>query len=224
MTFSKELKEGTKKSHSAAENTSFVKNFLKGVVNKESYRKLVANFYFVYRALEEQLEKYKDNPVIEPIYFKDLNRVPFLEKDLQYYYGPTWREDIKPTEACQQYVNRIREIEPKLLISHHYTRYIGDLSGGQILKRIAQNALPLSEGEGLYFYDFPAIPDAKGFKIQYRNVLDTLPLDEQDHNAIIVEANYAFRLNMYMFDELEGNALKSFLKILCGLIRGKTLK
>ena len=29
-------------------------------------------------------------------------------------------------------------------------------------------------------------------------------------NAIINEANYAFRLNMYMFDEIDGDAGKTF--------------
>ena len=50
--FSKELKEGTSKSHSAAENTKFVSSFLRGVVSEENYRGLIANFYFVYRAME----------------------------------------------------------------------------------------------------------------------------------------------------------------------------
>ena len=44
MTFSKEIKAGTKKSHSAAENTSFVKSFLRGVVSKDSYKVLVAAY------------------------------------------------------------------------------------------------------------------------------------------------------------------------------------
>ena len=43
MAFSKELKIGTKKSHSAAENTTFVASFLRGVVSKESYKKLVSD-------------------------------------------------------------------------------------------------------------------------------------------------------------------------------------
>ncbi|MGL6341317.1 MAG: biliverdin-producing heme oxygenase, partial [Waterburya sp.] len=34
------LREGTKKSHTMAENVGFVKCFLKGVVEKKSYRKL----------------------------------------------------------------------------------------------------------------------------------------------------------------------------------------
>ena len=53
MTLSKELKTGTKKSHSAAENTKFVASFLRGVLDYQEYRKLIANFYFVYRAMEE---------------------------------------------------------------------------------------------------------------------------------------------------------------------------
>ena len=44
--FSKELKEATKESHSAAENTKFVAGFLRGVVDPEEYRKLIANFWY----------------------------------------------------------------------------------------------------------------------------------------------------------------------------------
>ena len=42
------LKEGTKESHSAAENTKFVASFLRGVVDYEEYRKLLTNFYYVF--------------------------------------------------------------------------------------------------------------------------------------------------------------------------------
>ena len=42
-----QLREGTKKSHTMAENTGFVSCFLKGVVDKASYRKLVADLFFV---------------------------------------------------------------------------------------------------------------------------------------------------------------------------------
>ena len=216
--FSKELKEGTSKSHSAAENTKFVSSFLRGVVSEENYRGLIANFYFVYRAMEEEISKHKSDPTIGQVYYKSLERTNFLERDLRYFYGPNWRSIVVPTEACQQYVNRIREVEPYLLIAHHYTRYIGDLSGGVILRGIAEKALTLPKGEGLHFYDFPDISDAKGFKTSYRTQLDSIPLTEQQKNAIIVEANYAFRLNIYIFDELEGNATKSLWKMLINFI------
>ena len=215
-TFAKQLKEGTKKSHSAAENTTFVKSFLRGVVNKESYRALVNDLYFVYCALEEEVSNLKDHPVIGNLQLSDLERKDALEMDLRYYYGPIWRSLIKPSEACERYVNRIHEVaknEPELLVGHHYTRYLGDLSGGQILKGIAQKALELGDGQGLKFYDFEKIEDTKAYKAGYRGILNDLPIDQHQADAIIVEANYAFRLNMYMFDTLEGNWFKSILKI-----------
>ena len=214
--FAKQIKEGTKKSHSAAENTSFVKSFLKGVVNKESYRGLISDFYFVYSALEEEVTKLKDHPVVGSLDLPELRRKISLEMDVRYYYGPIWRSLIKPSEACERYVNRIREVaknEPELLVGHHYTRYLGDLSGGQILKGIAEKAMELGDGEGLKFYEFQNIEDSKTYKQEYREKLNNLPIDQHQADAIIVEANYAFRLNMHMFDTLEGNWFKSILKI-----------
>ena len=49
------LREGTKKAHTMAENTGFVSCFLKGVVDKASYRTLVADLFFVYSAMEEEI-------------------------------------------------------------------------------------------------------------------------------------------------------------------------
>ena len=219
--FALQLKTETKKSHSAAENTKFVGSFLRGVISKESYRQLVANFYFIYRAMEEEMEKLKESPIVGPIHNQLLNRTDNLERDLRYFYGPMWRSIITPTEQCQRYVNRIREVaddEPELLIGHHYTRYLGDLSGGQILKGIAEKSLNLKDNEGLWFYEFEGISDKKGFKTQYRNALNTIPISQSMANAIINEANYAFRLNMYMFDELEGNGVQSLFKVIIGFI------
>ena len=214
--FATQIKEGTKKSHSAAENTSFVASFLRGVVSKESYKKLVSDLYFVYSAMEEEIDNLEDHPIVGHIQLADLKRVDALEKDLRFYYGPIWRSLITPSEACEKYVNRIREVaknEPELLVGHHYTRYLGDLSGGQILKGIAQKAMELGDGQGLNFYEFENIPDAKAYKACYKGILNHLDLDQHQVNDIIVEANYAFRLNMYMFDTLEGNWFQSLLQI-----------
>ena len=216
--FSKEIKEGTKKSHSAAENTKFVASFLKGVLDPEEYRKLITNFWYVYETMEQRLQETND-PFVNEI--KKWNvllfRTAFIQRDLRYYYGPMWREKQIPTEACNKYCYRINEVfndNPYLLIAHHYTRYIGDLSGGQILKGIAKKALNPPEGEGLHFYDFPRIEDAKEFKIEYRSTLDNLNLSREQKDALIEEANYAFKLNMDMFNEMKGSATKSLLVLL----------
>ena len=209
MALALELKTGSKRSHTAAENTKFVGSFLRGVISEENYRTLIKDFYFVYSALEEEMERLDDDEFLKPIHFKELNRLNALKMDLRYYYGPNWMMEIKPSEACIQYTERIHEVadkDPYLLVGHHYTRYLGDLSGGQILKGIAEKALNLPKNEGLHFYDFPKIDDKKEFKTKYRAALDGLTTDSSKINDIIAEANYAFRLNMYMFDELSGTA------------------
>ena len=209
------LKEGTKESHSAAENTKFVASFLRGVVDYEEYRKLLTNFYYVYDTMEQRIRETED-PMVQAIKSEDLERKEAIERDLEYYYGPEWKDKQTPSEACNTYCHRINEVaekDPYLLIAHHYTRYIGDLSGGKILKEIAARVLKPPVGKGLDFYEFPSIPNAKEFKNNYRACLDNLDCDEQQINALITEANYAFRLNMYMFDEIQGSASKSFLRL-----------
>jgi heme oxygenase len=206
------LREGTKKSHTMAENVGFVKCFLKGVVEKNSYRTLVANLYFVYSAMEEEMEKLRDHEIVSKIYFPQLHRKQSLEKDLYFYYGTNWRNEVAPSQAAQAYVARIREIaatQPELLAAHSYTRYLGDLSGGQILKNIAQRAMNLGENGGTAFYEFETIPDEKAFKNEYRQALNELPIDQATADVIVEEANAAFGMNMKMFMELEGNLIKA---------------
>lgn len=210
------LREGTKKSHTMAENVGFVKCFLRGVVEKTSYRNLVTNLYFVYAAMEEEMERLQAHPLVSKIYFPELNRKSSLEKDLEYYYGVNWRQEIKISSAGQAYVNRIHEIAntaPELLVAHSYTRYLGDLSGGQILKKIAQKAMNLGD-EGTAFYEFKDVADEKEFKNQYRQALNDLPIDLETANRIVDEANDAFGMNMKLFQELEGNLIMAIGKML----------
>jgi len=216
-----QLREGTKKAHTMAENTGFVTCFLKGVVDKVSYRKLVADLYFVYCAMEEEIGRLKSHPVVGPIASDALNRRASLEADLQFYFGSGWRSAVAPTPGAQEYVARLHQVaqdSPELLVGHHYTRYIGDLSGGQILKNIAQKAMNLGEHDGLRFYEFDAIPDEKAFKAAYRQSLDALPIDQAMADRIVAEANHAFHLNMTMFQELEGNLVAAIGKVLFGFL------
>ena len=220
MDLAVQLKEGTKKSHSAAENTKFVASFLRGVLDPKQYRQLLTNFYYVYDTMEQRIRETED-PLVKAIKSEALERKEALELDLEYYYGPTWKDEQIPSEACNTYCYRINEVaekDPYLLIAHHYTRYIGDLSGGQVLKEITQRVLQPPVGKGLNFYEFPSIQNAKDFKNNYRAVLDNLDVDQSQINNLIAEANYAFRLNMYMFEEIQGKAalagwalLKSYL-------------
>ncbi|NCJ06800.1 heme oxygenase [Synechococcales cyanobacterium C] len=205
------LREGTKKSHTMAENVGFIKCFLKGTVEKTSYRKLVANLYFVYSAIEEEMDRLKDHPIVSKIYFPELNRKQSLEQDLAYYFGGNWRQQVAPSAAAQAYIQRIHavgETAPELLVAHSYTRYLGDLSGGQILKGIAERGMNLND-EGTAFYTFEAIDDEKAFKNTYRQAMNDLAVDDATVDRIVAEANDAFGMNMKMFQELEGSLIKA---------------
>ena len=224
-----QLREGTKKSHTMAENTGFVACFLKGVVEKKSYRKLISDLYFVYKAMEEEIERLvaEEHPIIKPIGFKELFRKNTLEKDLKYYYGENWINLIQISQSATNYVNRIKFVakeSPELLVGHHYTRYIGDLSGGQILKKIAKKALNIEGNEGLDFYEFAMIDDEKKFKKSYSETLNSLPINQDIANQIIEEANQAFTYNMNMFKELEGNLIAVLGKIVFNYITKKVRK
>jgi heme oxygenase (biliverdin-producing, ferredoxin) len=205
-----QLRVGTQKAHTMAESTSFVTSFLKGIVDKQSYGKLVGNFYFIYEALEAELTQHQQHPVLGKIFYKELWRQQTLENDLTYYYGTDWRSKVQPSAACEKYVQRLKAVsqtEPELLVAHAYTRYMGDLSGGQILKKIAKQAMALEDGNGTAFYDFDMIKNHGEFKKQYRASLDALPVDEATADKIVTEANHSFHLNMELFKELEGNWL-----------------
>ncbi|XP_013930637.1 PREDICTED: heme oxygenase 2, partial [Thamnophis sirtalis] len=202
------LKEGTKEAHDRAENTQFVKDFLKGHIKRELFKLGTAALYFTYSALEEEMERNKDQPSFTPLYFPlELHRKEALARDLEYLYGESWEEKIQCSEATQRYVDRIHHVgqqEPELLAAHAYTRYMGDLSGGQVLKRVAQRALKLpSSGEGINFYMFENISNPQQFKQFYRARLNALDVSQETKERIVREANRAFEFNMQVFEELD---------------------
>ena len=199
---SEALKSGTAASHQAAEDVHFVKNFIKGIIDRELYAELVLSLYHVYSALEEALNQHA------PKYFRtchfptELSRKEALQEDVDFWHG-TLPNRISP--ATRDYVDRIQYLaktDPLLLLAHAYTRYLGDLSGGKILARVARRAMQL-ESDGLDFYKFEYISSAKLFKDQYRRALDDLCLTPTQVSKLVVEANIAFVLNMRLFEELD---------------------
>ena len=128
---------------------------------------------------------------------------------MEFYFGSEWKE-VPMSDATNAYVKRIHEVskkDPAHLIAHHYTTYLGDLSGGQILGKMAIKAMDLpSTGEGVQFYVFKNIPDAKKFKNMYQACLDELHIDKVKSDEIVKEANYVFLLNIYLFQEIDALA------------------
>lgn len=202
------LKNGTAKAHAEAERVHFVREFIRGRVPREIYQHLIVNLHYVYTALEESLDACWEHELLEPLYFPDeLRRTPSLHRDAEYFLGEAWKGQSEPSEATRAYVQRIREVaqkSPELLLSHAYTRYLGDLSGGQTLARAAQRGMKLPEdGSGVHFFKFKRIPDTEKFKNMYRALLDSLTVSKETATRLVMEANAAFAFNIRLFEELD---------------------
>lgn len=212
-TLSQSLKVGTAVSHQAAEDVHFVANFVKGRIDRRLYAQLVMMLYHVYKVLEECLDAHAANHFASCHFPRELRRTPSLEEDLDFWFGADHAPDMSP--ATRDYVNRIHAVartDPLLLLAHSYTRYLGDLSGGRILARVARRAMNLGGGggtgtdeptEGLAFYHFGEIESPKKFKDHYRSALDALVLTPEQIERLVAEANVAFVLNIRLFEELD---------------------
>jgi heme oxygenase len=197
------LKNGTAGAHKAAESVHFVKNFIRGKIDRDLYGLLVAQLYHLYGKLEEALDQHAPMHFSSCHFPKELHRREALHEDVEFWHTGT----PKLSPATQDYLHRIQylcDTNPLLLLAHAYTRYLGDLSGGKVLARVAKRALNLkADDDGLAFYQFPHVQSFKLFKDKYRSALNDLSLNNDQIQALVREANVAFLLNMRLFEELD---------------------
>ncbi len=196
------LRHGTQESHRLAENTPFIRDFFKGNLSLASYREFLVQLYSIYSALEKSQELHRSHRIYSLLYFPALYRTAALERDLDFFYGDAAWRDVQPLAATEEYVQRILMLSQTWvegLVAHHYTRYLGDLSGGQVLKRVVAKTFDLPSGQGQAFYEFPHIADHKAFKEEYRARLDGLALDDNTAQEVVNEAIFAFELNRRVF-------------------------
>mmetsp|Transcript_24893 Transcript_24893/g.45073 ORF Transcript_24893/g.45073 Transcript_24893/m.45073 type:complete len:297 (-) Transcript_24893:87-977(-) len=218
------LDDGTRKSHSMAQNSAFVSGFFKGLSTREAYRALITSLYFVYSAMEDAFD---DPNVISDVHALDdaeLRRMSALKQDMDYFYGVEWESTISPSPSTKSYVARVRHVaehKPYLLIAHQYTRYLGDLFGGQMMGGMATRSLDLEQGKGVAFYNFDDIPSTKNFITDWYQRLNALDLTEEQKMEIVDEANNVFDLNIGILEELEGSPLKAMWSLALNTLKMK---
>lgn len=192
------LRRETWSDHERAQFSPFELSLAEGTITKEGYAELILNILPVYEALEARIEELKDDPMVSQFHIPELARVPFLKKDLAFFYGDSVALDLLP--GTLEYVERIRNAGPVAFIANHYTRYMADLSGGLMIYGALHKAW--GNDEGLSYYDFSAIGDPIGFKNAYRQALNDLPLDTEGKFELITEAMIAYEYNIEMGREL----------------------
>ena len=204
--FSTIVRESSWSDHSDSEGATFMEDIMKGIGTREDYIDLVAQHYFMYEALEAAAERLEgeDRAAFHP---DALVRLPALVEDLEHLIGADWRERIEAVPATAAYAARIREIADEGwvagIIAHHYTRYLGDLSGGQIIAKRVARQHELAR-EGIAFYDFTELGSIPAFKEGYREALDRFgaTLDEAEQQRMLDEARTAYHFNTAVFVDL----------------------
>lgn len=209
---SEQLRQTTAALHHRAEHSGVMRDLLRRSISRSRYAALIRNLFDVYESLEEELSRHRAHPCVRPIYLPTLFRVPALQSDLAYLHGPRWRTEIVLVPAAAAYVVRIHESaleDPAELAAHAYVRYLGDLSGGQILRRLVSEALRLGGNGGCDFYGFDGPQDAAQLKAEFRAGLDVLPLDSAGVERIGQEARRAFQLNIDLFEALSDESTQT---------------
>lgn len=203
--FSQALRERTWSGHDDSAGDTFMRDLMQGNGTRDDYIALVVQHYFIYEALEHAEARFTDDPDAARFISPSLTRLPALEQDLEFLLGETWRDQISAVPTTQRYVDRIREIEAEGwaggFVAHHYTRYMGDLSGGQAIGRLMQRHFGF-ETNGVGFYLFDQIANPKAFKETYREQLDAVGWDEAERERVIDEVLLAYRFNSELFHDL----------------------
>ncbi len=196
--FAARLRDSTKAVHREAERSGFVADLIRGRATREGYALFLRNLVPVYAMLETGIESLRHIQLVAAFAQPGLRRLPHLVDDLEAIAGDDWARTCPLLPEAEAYARTIEQAatgDGSRLAAHAYARYLGDLSGGQILKPLLARTLAL-EADELCFYDFPAIADPLVTKTAMRHALDSVAPESRMADAIVDEAVAAFRHNI----------------------------
>jgi len=204
LSLSQIMRDRTRSLHTRAERSGILNDVLRGKASRYGYALLLRNLLPAYQQIEAGLEANRDSPVVRASARRELYRTPALTADLTELVGRKWENILPLLAAGKEYARRVgvaAEGTGVRLVAHAYTRYLGDLSGGQVLKRLLARSPGLRPQE-LSFYDFPQIEQADLFKKHYLRAVDAA-VSITDINAVVGEAISAFELNIALSEAVQ---------------------
>jgi heme oxygenase len=124
------LKELTWEHHKNAERQKFVKVMFSGSIEPRLYAEFLFNQFNAYDVLEAMAMShglFNDMP--------DIRRAPKIFED----FKELWQDETLPEikQSTQSYIAYLKTImqDPAALMAHVYVRHMGDLSGGQMIRK-----------------------------------------------------------------------------------------
>ncbi len=199
------LRTGTRDLHTQTERAGVMPALLRGELSRERYCALLRNLHALYVALESALTRHAAHGEVAPLVFPALFRQLAIADDMTVLYGHDWPQSIGLQSATQHYVDRLEDLaarQPALLAAHAYVRFLGDLSGGQALRRIVARTYALADDAGTRFYDFGPAEAVRMHAQRFREGLGALGIDAPQMEALVAEARWAFARHGELFEQL----------------------
>lgn len=207
--FAERVKQETWEEHEASKDQPFAVEIMAGNLDKNAYIQWILGLLPVYRSLEAGLRANRDDYSIYLFDHRKLDRTEKIESDLTF-----WRVDPFTTESplpeAKIYHETVQSAvdsgSPQRILAHHYTRYMGDMIGGQVVSRQLQKMYGMPV-EGLQFYDFSDIGDIYHYRKTYKSLYDLIPWDNDERDEFVAEAKKAYLANSKFFEALYPLAL-----------------
>jgi heme oxygenase len=200
------LRSATQEVHKAAEQRPFMQAFFGGELPRAAYVEWLARQLHLYRAIERRLEAFAGRCAEGDVFPTALHRAARIEDDLDLLSDAAWRSTDHLTPATTAYVARIESTDgfPPGVVVHAWLRYMGNVGGRDVLRRLASasTGLPEDAPRGLAFADFSAVGEVRPFFAEVHGRLDGLVLSPSERDRAVEEAEAGFRCNIALTDEL----------------------
>ena len=171
-----------------------------GELSLDEYTRYLAQLAWVYEALEERGSRDRRSGRVRPrarAHGRDRRR-PRRARRIRLARGP-------PAAAGDgRYAAHLRAIadDDVRYLAHHYTRYLGDLSGGQAIAALVARHYGATP-EQLGFYRFEVADDGVvRYKRGYREAMNALALSPDEVDVLVDEVRTSFRMNSAIFEAL----------------------
>lgn len=200
--FINRMKDETLEAHDQSKDSGFAVTIMGGEWSPRAFAEWQRALYPVYATLESILKKNRKDPNLSVFDHRKLDRADRIYHDLS-TLGIDPVEDPSTLPSVPKYVNAVSSAGSSVprIMAYHYTRYMGDMIGGQVIARSMREKYGMSD-YSLTCYDFSELGDLYHYRKTYKTLLELIPWSTEEREEFVDEVKTAYEVNALLFEEL----------------------
>ncbi len=186
-------------------------------IPKDLYVARLIQHFVIIKAIETQLQNTTDKTSISAFftlsYLEELWRTPGMQADLiQLGVSPEQIDDSEIAPATKKYLEEIKQLPPKSLLTHFLTHVAGFMHGGTIIrKKYIEPSNRLTDYQiSTKQYDFSSAGElllkGRGSSLEvYGDMMkhvDEIALEEEEYNEILQQGKDVYATMVSIYDDL----------------------